>query len=235
MPVILRREIAVGILDSFERGLERAVNGAFARTFRSGLQPVEITAALRRELDTHAHPVARDRILVPNRFTVRMSEGDHIAMTALGDSLTDELTGLLTQYAQEQGYSMVSPPEITLTADDSLAIGMLEVESATERSEIAWQPVLEIAGRAYPLTGRVVLGRGSDADITIDDTGISRKHLEISWDGRKAEARDLGSTNGSTLNGERFSRAVLQNDSVLQIGRTRIVFRLQPQAVRGRQ
>lgn len=235
MPVILRRETAVGILDSFERGLERAVNGAFARTFRSGLQPVEITAALRRELDTHAHPVARDRILVPNRFTVRMSEGDHIAMTALGDSLTDELTGLLTQYAQEQGYSMVAPPEIALVPDESLAIGMLEVESATERSEVSWQPMLEISGRAYPLSGRVVLGRGSDADITIDDTGISRKHLEISWDGRRAEARDLGSTNGSTLNGERFSRAVLQNDSVLQIGRTRIVFRLQPQAVRGRQ
>jgi hypothetical protein len=225
----------VGILDSFERGLERAVNGAFARTFRSGLQPVEITAALKRELDTHAHPVARDRILVPNRFTVRMSEGDHIAMTALGDSLNDELVSQITQYAQEQGYSMVAPPEIALTADESLAIGMLEVESATERSEVSWRPVLEINGRAYPLTGRVVLGRGSDADITIDDTGISRKHLEISWDGRRAEARDLGSTNGSTLNGERFSRAVVPNESVLQIGRTRIVFRLQPQAARGRQ
>lgn len=224
----------MGILDSFERGLERAVNGAFARTFRSGLQPVEITAALRREVDTHAHPVARDRILVPNRFTVRMSEGDHIAMTALGDTLMDELRDLLTQHAQEQGYSMVSPPEITLEADDSLAIGMLEVESATERSEVAWTPTLEINGRGYPLTGTVVIGRGSDADITIDDTGISRRHLEISWDGRKAEARDLGSTNGSSLNGERFSRAVVPKDSVLQIGRSRIVFRLQPQAVRGR-
>ena len=226
MPVILRRETAVGILDNFERGLERAVNGAFARTFRSGLQPVEITAALKRELDTHAHPVARDRILVPNRFTVRMSEGDHIAMTALGDSLNDELVGQITQYAQEQGYAMVSAPEITLVADDSLAIGMLEVESATERSEVSWQPVLEISGRSYPLAGRVVLGRGSDADITIDDTGISRKHLEISWDGRRAEARDLGSTNGSTLNGARLTRAALPNDSVIQIGRTTIVFRL---------
>jgi len=224
----------VGILDSFERGLERAVNGAFARTFRSGLQPVEITAALRRELDTHAHPVARDRILVPNRFTVRMSDGDHIAMTALGDTLMDELRGLLTQHAQEQGYSMVSPPEITLEADESLAIGMLEVESATERNEVAWTPMLEINGRNYPLTGKVVIGRGSDADITIDDTGISRRHLEISWNGRRAEARDLGSTNGSTLNGERFSNAIVPNDSVLQIGRSRIIFRLQPQAVRGR-
>ena len=44
----------MGLLDNFEKGLERAVNGAFAKTFKSGLQPVEITAALRRELDTKA-------------------------------------------------------------------------------------------------------------------------------------------------------------------------------------
>ena len=56
----------MGLLDNFERGLERVVNGAFAKTFKSGLQPIEITAALRRELDTKAAVVARDRILVPN-------------------------------------------------------------------------------------------------------------------------------------------------------------------------
>jgi hypothetical protein len=222
----------VGILDSFERGLERAVNGAFARTFRSGLQPVEITAALRREVDTHASPVARDRVLVPNRFTVRMSEADHHAMTAIGDPLIDELSGLLTQYAGEQGYQMVSPPVITLQPDDSMAVGMLEVESATERTEVAWVPLLEIDGRRYPVGARTVIGRGTDADITVDDTGISRKHLEILWDGKRAEARDLGSTNGSTLNGIRLTRAALPNDSVIQIGRTRIVFRVVAKAAR---
>ena len=76
----------------------------------------------------------------------------------------------------------------------------------------------------------IVLGRGSEADITIDDTGISRRHLEIVWDGRRAEARDLGSTNGSTLNGARLTRAALPNDSVLQAGRTRMVFRVMAQA-----
>jgi hypothetical protein len=224
----------VGILDNFERGLERAVNGAFARTFRSGLQPVEITAALRREVDTHASPVARDRILVPNRFTVRMSEADHAAMTRLGDPLIDELSGLLTQYAGEQGYQMVSPPVITLQPDDAMAVGMLEVESATERTQVSWSPVLEIDGKRYPIGARTVIGRGTDADITVDDTGISRKHLEILWDGKRAEARDLGSTNGSTLNGTRLTRAALPNDSVLQIGRTRIVFRVVARAAGSR-
>jgi hypothetical protein len=224
----------VGILDSFERGLERAVNGAFARTFRSGLQPVEITAALRREVDTHTSPVARDRILVPNRFVVRMSEADHLAMTALGQPLIDELTGLLTQYVAEQRYQMASPPVITLEPVDSFAVGMLEVQSSTERVEVDWTPVLEIDGRRHPVGARTVIGRGTDADITVEDTGISRKHLEILWNGRQAEARDLGSTNGSTLNGARLTRAALPNDSVIQIGRTTIVFRLVAQPRSGR-
>ncbi len=220
----------MGILDSFERGLERGVNGLFARTFRSGLQPVEITSALRKEVDTHASPVARDRVLVPNRFTVRMSTEDHAAMTGLGDGLIDELTDLLTQYAAQQRYQMVSPPVIALEADPSLTVGMLDVRSASERVEVTWTPVLEIDGRTHRLGARTVVGRGSEADITVDDGGISRKHLEVVWDGRRAEARDLGSTNGSTLNGARLTRAALPGDSVLQAGRTRMVFRVVPLA-----
>ncbi|WP_375405098.1 FhaA domain-containing protein [uncultured Amnibacterium sp.] len=216
----------MGILDSFERGLERAVNGAFARTFRSGIAPVEITAALRRELDTHASPVARDRVLVPNHFVVRMSPEDHTAMTALGDGLIDELGELLTTYAAQQRYQMVSPPVIVLEPDASITVGLLDVRSSSERVEVSWAPVLELDGKRHPLGARTVIGRGSEADITVDDTGISRKHLEIVWDGRRAEARDLGSTNGSTLNGARLTRAVLPNESVLQIGRTRMVFRV---------
>ncbi|MFD1720475.1 FhaA domain-containing protein [Amnibacterium endophyticum] len=216
----------MGILDSFERGLERGVNGLFARTFRSGLQPVEITAALRREVDTHASPVARDRVLVPNRFVVRMSGEDHAAMARLGDGLVGELTDLLTRYAAEQRYQMVSPPVISFETDPSLTVGMLDVRSSSERVEVEWAPVLEIDGRTHALGQRTVIGRGSEADITVDDGGISRKHLEIVWDGRRAEARDLGSTNGSTLNGARLTRAALPVDSVLQAGRTRMVFRV---------
>ena len=73
-PACLRSR--VGLLDSFEKGLERAVNSAFAKTFRSGIQPVEIASALRSELDKKAAVVSRDRILAPNTFTVRLSPAD---------------------------------------------------------------------------------------------------------------------------------------------------------------
>ncbi len=221
----------MGILDEFEKGLERVVGGAFAKTFKSGLQPLEVTAALRRELDTKAAVVSRDRILVPNRFRVRLSPSDHERMTGLGPALIDEFTQLVQQHATAQGYSFAGGIEIALERDEGLSAGIVRVESENVKGEVTWAPVLDIGGRRYPLQrGRTVIGRGSDADITLDDTGTSRRHIEILWDGTRGQVTDLGSTNGSKLNGQPVTQAVLPPDSVIELGRTRIVFRVLAQA-----
>lgn len=221
----------MGLLDSFEKGLERAVNGAFAKTFKSGLQPIEITSALRRELDTKAAVVSRDRILVPNTFIVRLATNDYERMVALGSTLISELTDLVQRHATAQHYSFAGGISISLKAVPSLSQGMIEIESTNVKGAVAWSPVLDISGKRYPiLTSRTVIGRGSDADITVDDTGISRKHVEVLWDGTRAQVNDLGSTNGSLLDGIRVSKAPLAPDSVIDIGRTRIVFRVLAQA-----
>ena len=221
----------MGLLDSFERGLERAVNGTFARTFKSGLQPIEITAALRRELDTKAAVVSRDRILVPNRFTVRLSHGDYERMTEIGPVLIDQLTQLVQQHATAQHYQFAGGISITLAEDPALTEGVVQIDSDSVKGTVSWNPVLDIGGKRYPITQpRTVIGRGSDADITIDDSGTSRKHVEILWDGTRAQVNDLGSTNGSSLNGERVTKAPLPPDSVIDIGRTRIVFRVLAQS-----
>ena len=221
----------MGILDNFEKGLERAVNGAFAKTFRSGLQPVELTSALRRELDTKAAIVTRDRVLAPNRFVLRMSSSDYARMRTMGPTLIDELVSYVQQYAAGQHYQFAGGISVDLVEDPSLTEGMLQVESENVKSDIAWTPVLDIGGKRYPIEkAHTVIGRGSDADITVDDTGISRKHVQITWDGSRAQVEDLGSTNGSQLNGQPVTKALLEPDSVISIGRTRIVFRVLPQA-----
>jgi hypothetical protein len=221
----------VGILDSFEKGLERAVNGAFAKTFKSGVQPVEITSALRRELDTKAAVVSRDRILAPNRFTVRLADADYRRMRDLGPALVDELSQLVQQHAASQGYQFTGAVTITFAEDDTLSVGMVQIDSTSVKGTVAWTPVVDINGQRHQLIkSRTVIGRGSDADITIDDTGTSRRHVEIIWDGARAQVRDLGSTNGSQLNGALVKQAILEPDSVITIGRTRIVFRVVAQA-----
>ena len=221
----------MGLLDSFEKGLERAVNSAFAKTFRSGIQPVEIASALRSELDKKAAIVSRDRILAPNTFTVHLSTTDDERMRTLGGALGEELDTLVHKHAKAQGYSFAGPVTISIVRDEQLSTGTLRVESSTAEGRVSWRGVLDIEGKRHPLvTSRTVIGRGSDADITISDAGTSRKHVEILWDGERAMVRDLQSTNGTLLNGQRVTEAGLAPDSTVTIGRTDIVFRVVAQA-----
>ncbi|MFT4234915.1 MAG: DUF3662 and FHA domain-containing protein [Microbacterium sp.] len=221
----------MGLLDSFEKGLERAVNGAFAKTFRSGLQPVEIASALRSELDKRAAIVSRDRVLVPNSFTVRLSPADAARMQEVGSPLDDELESSVRRHASSQGYSFAGKLSIELRADPQISTGTLAVDSETASGPVAWNAVLEVAGRRHPITqGRTVIGRGSDADITVSDAGTSRKHVEVLWDGRSAMVHDLESTNGSKLDGHTVKKAALSSGQTITIGRTNIVFRLVPSA-----
>lgn len=90
------------------------------------------------------------------------------------------------------------------------------------------QVILEINGQNYSVRSLpVVLGRGSHADLTLEDAGVSRRHLEIMEQDGVYLAVDLGSTNGSFHNGEKLvGRHELTNGDILTVGRARIVFRL---------
>ncbi|KDA05159.1 phosphopeptide-binding protein [Microbacterium sp. CH12i] len=221
----------MGLLDSFEKGLERAVNGAFAKTFRSGIQPVEIASALRREADTKAAVVSRDRIIAPNSYVVRLSADDDERMHALGGALKDELHALINTHAKSQGYSFAGPVSIAIEADEKVATGTVRVSSGTAEGRVSWQAVVDVDGKRHTLTrARNVIGRGSDADITISDAGSSRKHVEILWDGERAMMRDLGSTNGTKVSGQKVREAPLPTDTTITIGRTDLVFRIVPVA-----
>ena len=100
-------------------------------------------------------------------------------------------------YGQQQGYSA------TLTLDDG-------------------------SGRNYELTqGTHVIGRGQESAFRLPDTGVSRRHLEISWDGQAATLTDLGSTNGTTVNGNPVQTWQLNDGDVIRVGHSSLVFRTQ--------
>lgn len=219
----------MGILDSVERGLERAVNGAFARTFRSGVQPVEIAAGLKRELDIGSVIVDRDRVLAPNRFVVRLAPSDASRLGGLGGTLERELIEVVNKHARRQGYQLLGEADVELRVDQSLATGVLEIDASQVESTVEWAPILEIDGIPHRLKpGTTIIGRGSDADIRITDSAASRQHLQLIWDGRAGLARDLGSTNGSKINGQRFREAALTGGTVITIGQTALRFQLVP-------
>ena len=85
------------------------------------------------------------------------------------------------------------------------------------------------SGRSYQLTeGTHVIGRGQDSAFRLPDTGVSRRHLEINWDGHQAMLTDLGSTNGTTVNGNPIQQTWQLNDGdVIRVGHSSLVFRTQ--------
>ncbi|KKB98741.1 FhaA domain-containing protein [Mycolicibacter arupensis] len=83
------------------------------------------------------------------------------------------------------------------------------------------------SGRTYQLhEGANVVGRGQDAQFRLPDTGVSRRHLEIRWDGRVALLSDLNSTNGTTVNNAPVQEWQLADGDVIRLGHSEIIVRV---------
>lgn len=233
----------MGLLDRLERGIEKAVHGVFSTGSKGQVQPVEIASRLRREMDRQAFSIDQGRTLAPNVFEAHLSDADFERARGWGEPLAEELCDVAVKHARSQGYTLQGPVRFTFRHDAALKAGEFEVVSSTEKGQsrpsfpaaptrqpTSLVPVLEIDGQRYSVNAdSVVLGRSNEADIVVDDTGVSRRHLEIRRDGGTTYAVDLGSTNGSYINGRRLEgSAELHDGTAITMGRTKIVFRLLP-------
>jgi hypothetical protein len=236
----------MGVLQRFENRLEQLVSGAFARAFRSAVQPVEVAAALQREVDNSAQILSRNRRLVPNNFHVELSATDHERLAPYGSTLAEELTDMLREHAHDQSYVFTGPVSISFDQSDDLGTGRFRVRSAalakvtpsSDRDVTATavrraSVVLEVNGMKHPLDPPgLVLGRGTEADLQINDPGVSRRHAEIrvlpGESAPQVSVVDLGSTNGMLVNGQRVEHATLQDGATVKIGNTTMTVRYVP-------
>ncbi len=234
----------MGVFDNLERKLESVVNGAFARAFKGEVHPVEITARLQKELDAEATLLSRDRHLVPNAFTVYLSQHDYDRLTPYSRTLNTEIIPQLREYAANTNYVFNGAVTIEYLLDESLPTGRFTVESqavasASASPEVAVSEtatyraplVVEVNGIRHPLTPPgFTLGRGTDADIRINDPGISRLHARINvrvtpTGSTSISIEDLGSTNGIHVDGHRVRSSDLQEGSRIEMGNTRLLVR----------
>ena len=119
----------MSIFDRFESAVERGVNGAFSRVFRSGIKAVDITSALKRSMEDHVQELSTDRAIAPNHFLIRMAPSD---MDALGDLdiLAGEFAQQVTDHAASQGYALLGPISIdaaTLLDGNQITIGRTRI------------------------------------------------------------------------------------------------------------
>jgi hypothetical protein len=230
----------MGSLQRLEHRLEQMISGAFAKAFRSAVQPVEISAALQRECDNNAQILSRDRRLVPNDFHVELAPTDLERLSPYDTALADEMAAQLHAHADQQGYSFPGPVSIAFEPADDLTTGRFRIRSraqakvtgsSTNTQVSRARVVLEINGTRHPLQPPgVVVGRGTEADIRINDPGVSRRHVEFVVEGGGSglvmKAVDLGSTNGMLVDGHRITSTGLRDGTQVKIGNTTMTVRV---------
>lgn len=221
-------------LRDFERRLGGLVEGLFSKTFRSGVQPVEIAKRIVREMDD-GKQVAINEVWAPNRFEVSLSGEDAPRFQQIEAALAAELHRVILETASERGWGLVGPPEVEFFVDNDLRKGDLDIEATLVEGEEKIEPVVpdrprlvvhDGARREVQLDKEVVtIGRLPDCDIVLDDKGASRRHAQVRTRDGSSTLTDLGSTNGTKLNGQQVETRVLEDGDRITVGTTLIEFR----------
>ena len=215
------------VLRNFERRLERIVEGAFSRAFKSGLRPVEIGRRLTREMDDTRSVGVRGGTVVANHFIVNLSQQDSDEFAQVTDTMQRELADLARDHAREEGYTFMGPVEIVFRVDPKMRIGAFSVEARLREGDggAGAGSIVLPSGERFVLGDTVVtIGRLPECVLVLEDPNVCRHHAEIRPSGTGFVLADLGSTNGSKVNGIKVSERVLQDGDELTFGATSFRF-----------
>jgi len=282
----------LSLLSDFEDRVGRAVEGGFARVFRSPVQPAELAKALGKEAD-RGRKVGVGKVYAPTLYNVLLSPEDDDNLGGFADTLAGELETYLVGYARERSYTLAARPVVRFIVDPDLKLGRFDAigellspeELAEELGEFLddeGEPVLPAEAEAIselaalgqlgqaparklsipvikpnlffdaeaedsddlgaPAPGiatitvrgvdhdvvlrgdRMVVGRLSSCDICLQDKNTSRQHAAFVRQGTAWAVEDLGSTNGTLVNGRAVDRLSLRDGDVIVVGITELVY-----------
>jgi hypothetical protein len=214
-------------LQSFERGLERMVEGVFSRGSNSSIRPVELGRRLLREIDEHRSVDVKGRRIVPNQFVITLSPRDHAAFADIEQPLKVELSETAREYARAEGFHFMGPVVVDLTVDNQLRPGRFTVSSRLAAASAAGGGSLVLpSGQRFQIgSDPVLIGRLPDCTITLTDANASRRHSQVRSTSNGFAVVDLGSTNGTKVNGMRIDGERMLNDGdIISVGSTHLRF-----------
>lgn len=215
-------------LQQFEDRLERLVEGTLAKPFRSNLQPVEIGRRLTREMDLHRRVGVRG-LIAPNAFAVTLSKPDVERFSNFLDALVRELAEAAREHARNEQYTFVGPIDVQILEGPRLRAGRFSVAAEVMEGPDGLAPaelVLPAGGRIQIGPDPVVIGRMPECDVVLSDPNVSRRHAEIVRVEGDFLVRDLGSTNGTRLNGAPVTEGYLRTGDNITVGSTTLVFEM---------
>jgi len=213
-------------LQQFENRLERLVEGTLAKPLKSNLQPIEIGSKMTREMDLHSR-VGVHGLIAPNVFTVTIAPADVDRFANFIDALSRELADAAREHARIEGYSFLGPVDVQIYEGTRLRAGRFavtaEVVEGADGVSLA-ELILPDGERVSVGADPVVIGRLPECPIVLADPNVSRRHAEIRRVGDTVVVTDLGSTNGTRVNGMPVREQDLASGDEINVGSTTIVF-----------
>ncbi len=231
-----------------ERFFERLVERPSARLFGTRLQPIQILRRIERAMEAGRDADGR-RGLVPDQFTVRLHPDDLAALLPADETAAELASGALS-FARAHAYALRERPRVTLQPDPTLRPGEVEVEAhvspladapsgsdgidgGTRVFEVpvvrAPEIVIEVrepgrAARRVPMSGAPIrIGRAPECELVLQDSRASRRHARLHARDGVVVLTDLGSTNGTRVNGQRISEVVLGHGDRILIGESELI------------
>lgn len=215
-------------LRRFERRLENLVEGTFARVFKSGLTPLEIGRRIVREIDENQTVAVDGALAVPNHYWVYVSTADHTRFAEVETQLTNELIEAARTHIGDEGYRVLGPVSVTLVEAADYPEGTLQVQ-AQWREGVGNQTAASVVlatGERFPVGNPFTIGRLPGLSLVLTDENVSRNHAVIELTPTGWLVRDLGSTNGTSVNGNKIQESPLNDGDAIVFGATDATFEL---------
>jgi hypothetical protein len=239
----------VSLISQFEERLERTVEGFFARLFRSGVHPVEIGKRLLRVMED-GKTVALRRTYVPNVNPIVTADPHFARPEPTPHKLAEAREITARAAAPPRPGGRAGSPRVDFSIDSGLSRGEFRIAAEgvalsdgqrASKQKAAPPPPPRSSKKAGPpslvvmdddgeletlmVNKRVRIGRQEDNDLVVSDPGVSRHHAEVVNRGGVCTLHDLGSTNGTFVNGSPVTEHDLRDGDQISLGSTSVEFR----------
>jgi hypothetical protein len=217
-------------LRDVERRIERGVEGAMGRIFRTSVNRIEVAKRLERELDAGVRSGRLGTPVMPNDIGVRLNPRDVDRLGVPVPLVERELVRRARQHARAAESGFDGPLVVRVSAVDTIPVGTMEVSAVYSASVDGIPPGTLVSPSGYRLdlagigTSIVSIGRDVSSDVVVDDERVSRRHARLRPTERGWVLEDLESTNGTRVNGFRTQAQLLSDGDTISIGASTFAF-----------
>jgi hypothetical protein len=218
----------MSFLAKIEQACAQFIERAFAKTFPSDVEPAQIARKLVSTMEAQTRS-EEGRLNAPAAYAVYVSPEDFERLSEHAEYLQRAWAELLQDLAAKVGVTFTGGDvRVAMAPRANVPLGAVAIaveEAAPRDAHFSLRMVKGVPpDRVYSIEGATRVGRGDESEIVLLDPSVSRAHAILEIDGAQPVVRDLGSTNGTFVNGRRVSVEALRDGDELLFGNTRMRF-----------